>query len=180
MTQYLRNLMEELEKTEVDPTLEPTNEVKPGEAIVGEMSDDLKRMESLYVKVLTKDYALQMRALEIFRGVLAGTKSATQGAEEMAALNSEKRWIAEEAKALHTNFWMSIWTEHPELRGKTNIGFRRGWKIVLTNANVADETDPEESDYDDNEVRMPPPETELPANAAPDQPEGPNFFGLMN
>lgn len=31
MTQYLRNLMEELAKTEVNPSLEPTDEVEPGE-----------------------------------------------------------------------------------------------------------------------------------------------------
>lgn len=132
------------------------------------MSDDLKRMENLYVKTCEKGFEIQRLTAGIMIAVSTQEKSVEQGEMELRSLMEEKVELDEEANAIRINFQRSLKTEFPALHGKTNVGFRRSWKIVLTShdGEVYPECG-EVHEADDTEESEP-----------PTQPEGPNFFGL--
>lgn len=172
MTQYLRTLVDELAKTEVDLTLEPMAELQPNDTVIGDMSEDLKKLWTLVIRNKIALGDLRERLRVVFMGELLRLTPRGKAEEEIVALGVEEIRLVDEERILASIFWASVRMEHPSLKDKAVIGVCRGWKVMISSA---DSRDAACSDYDEDDASIPPPETEPPT---PDEPEGPNFFGL--
>ena len=104
-----------LEIQEVDVLIEPTDEVKEGETIVGTISDDLKKLWTL------------CRSMKKSAELLSIEVKYKQADAEATGKVSE---LLTKARALEMIFWIGIFDElqlwgHPE-----QPGLRVGWQVV--------------------------------------------------
>jgi len=105
-----------IEIKEVDTLIEPAEEVKEGDTVVGELSDDLKKLWTLSKAV--------KKAAELLAVEVRYTPSACP--EEHGRVSEQ----ATKARCLEMIFWISVLDElqmwgHPEA-----YALRAGWKVV--------------------------------------------------
>ena len=105
-----------LELQELDKLSEPDTQIKPGDHEVGVMSDDLKKLYSLYRSV---DRASDQAKLD-YRHSLE---------EERAQLVGRAAELDKKAEVLRELFWIGVNDEF-NLWSKRATGIRKGWKVV--------------------------------------------------
>lgn len=115
MNTWLKLLPRELELQELSELIEPTDEIKEGEKVIGTVSDELKKLHTLW-KAMKKSADLLTVELEY-------KKAADQERGKVFELQYK-------ARALEILFWVGVHDElglwsHPE-----SCGIRVGWQVV--------------------------------------------------
>jgi len=113
MSTWLKLLPLELEG--IDELIEPIDEVKEGETIVGVVSDDLKKLWTLFRSIRK---SADLLSIEV--------KYRQAGAEENGKISE----LLSKARALELIFWIGVFDElqlwgHPD-----QPGLRIGWQVV--------------------------------------------------
>ena len=101
---------------------EPSDGLAQGEHAVGEVSTKLKKILYLRNQCRSKIRILQKRLRECTPGQCFCANN--------EALAKEGEFFRNQYDVLDNIFWISLRDQFPELRGKSGIGFRKGWCVV--------------------------------------------------
>ena len=104
-----------LEIHEISSFIEPTEEVKEGETVVGQVSEELKALYTMY-----KTTAKSADLLSVERNYRKIT-------DEESAKISELKF---KARALEMLFWVGINDEHSLWGHVAGVDVRVGWRVV--------------------------------------------------
>jgi len=104
-----------LEIQGIEELLEPIDEVKEGETIVGVISDDLKRLWTLF-KSIRK--SADLLSIEV--------KYRQASAQETGKISE----LLSKARALELIFWIGVIDEFQIWGHAETPGLRRGWQVV--------------------------------------------------
>ena len=109
-----------LEIKEVNDLGEPDTEVNIHDHIVGELSNDLRKLYTMWKK--TTEVAARTKVDLLF--------SNSKHKEELDRRFSE---LSSKSEALREIFWIGVHDEH-DLWSKDSVGVRRGWKVVWSDS----------------------------------------------
>jgi len=106
-----------LELKQVKDFIEPEEELKPKETIIGEMSDDHKRLYTLS-RYMIKE------ALDLLASLAISVK-------DKESLLAKSRQLKTKVSILHELFWLEIKDDFDLWNTDGTIGVRQGFKVVV-------------------------------------------------
>jgi len=134
---FHRWIEEKIAKIDPKDYIEPEHEMNSEkEHLLGEMSDDLKRLLTLWQRVSQENQALAQKSIEIIERTIHDLPAIKPGDEEAKKIQAmlkamvKQQSIAEEREeALRQVFWVSVWDEFPAAEGYS-LAVCKGFKVV--------------------------------------------------
>jgi len=119
MTIWMESILAELKSVSVtvESDAEPDEEPGPKEHVVGIADSGLRK-----AFCLIKEYRR--------RTMRTAADVEVSGAKLREEKKNEAKWYYTQAELLSEIFWLSCRAAFPELRDKSSIGVRKGWKVV--------------------------------------------------
>ena len=124
---FLKSLDEKLKNADPKEAREPKDEVQEGYHVVGELSDNLRRIWVLRQQIHNQMVGVQQEGFRALAEI--NTEFDRQKLKPIAQKGGE---LNEEYVTLWNIFICSLRAEYPELVGKEVIGCAKGWKVYWT------------------------------------------------